>query len=340
MTVQNTRVLFTHAPTGWPQSSDFTVDKTQLDLELPLSDGQLLVKTLYLSLDPYMRGRMNVDKASYIAPWKLNEPASGGTILEVIRSTDPKFTKGDILVSRSTWESYAVVASSSCQKIHPDGIPLSYYVGVLGMPGLTAYVGLRIGKPKEGETIYISAASGAVGQIVGQLAKMKGLRVVGSAGSDAKVAYLRDLGFEAFNYKTMEHEDAMRKYCPNGIDIYFENVGGATLDNVLVHMNNHGRIPLCGMISQYNSSPETAYGVKNLMLAVGKRLELTGFIVSDHLADSKQFLNEMTQWIREKRITYKEDVVEGLEKAPEALIGVLKGENFGKRVVKVEISGT
>lgn len=339
-TVENTRVLFIRSPTGWASVSDFKIEKAQLNLDtLPLADGTLLVKTLYLSLDPYMRGRMNINATSYRNPWQLNLPANGGTVVEVVRSADSKFSQGDVLVAFSTWETYSVVSAAECQKINPaPGIPLSYYIGVLGMPGLTAYVGLfKFGKPKKGETIYISAASGAVGQVVAQIAKIQGLTVIGSAGSDTKVEFLKGLGFDhAFNYKTMDHEKAMQQFCSNGIDIYFENVGGATLDNVLLHMNNFGRIPLCGMISQYNTTPDTVYGVKNLMQAVSRRLDLAGFIVSDHSAEYQQeFLNQVTQWILEKKITYREDIAEGLENVPESLIAVLKGGNFGKQIVKL-----
>jgi NADPH-dependent curcumin reductase CurA len=216
-------------------------------------------------------------------------------------------------------------------------VPLSWYLGVLGMPGMTAYVGLLdIGKPKAGETVYVSAAAGAVGQIVGQLARMQGCRVVGSAGSDDKVAWLtREAGYDAaFNYKTSGPLGAaLGEHCPKGIDVYFENVGGAMLDAVLTRMNVRGRIAACGMISQYNlEQPE---GVHNLMAVVGNRLTIQGFIVSDHFDRLPQFIQQMTGWLADGKVVYREDVAEGIENAPAAFIGMLKGENFGKQVVKI-----
>ncbi|TPX30956.1 hypothetical protein SmJEL517_g05606 [Synchytrium microbalum] len=356
MTVaENTRVLFNREPKGLPTNDDFKIVKEQIQLDtVPLKDGEVLVKTLFLSLDPYMRGRMRVNVASYAASWQIGQPANGGTVVEVVRSLDPKFVAGDKALSFGTWETYTVVAGKSLTKVDaPAGIPLSYYLGVLGMPGLTAYAGLlKLGKPKAGETLYVSSAAGAVGQVV-----------VGSAGSDDKVEFIKTLGYDkAFNYKTINHDKALETNCPDGIDIYFEQVGGGKfrfwilvlkfclrarpdprystqptemLDSVIMKMNNFGRIPLCGMISQYNSTGEM-YGVKNLIQAVGKRLELHGFIVSDYSQELQpQFMADMLQWISEKKMVYKEEVAVGLESAPAAFIGMLQGKNFGKQVVQV-----
>jgi len=242
------------------------------------------------------------------------------------------------VVSLLAWETYTVIKNfSATSKIPELGIPLSNWIGVLGMPGMTAFIGLhKIGNPKVGETIFISAASGAVGQLVGQLAKILGLRVVGSAGEDSKVEYLvKELKFDAaFNYKTCDMNAELTKHCPKGIDIYFENVGGKTLEVVLTHCNNFARIPVCGMISQYNTQKPDP--IHNLFLLIVKRIRMEGFIVGDDWATYwPQFVKEIPELVKKGEIKYKEDITEGLEKAPEAFVGMLKGNNFGKTIVKV-----
>ncbi|CAG8547485.1 12520_t:CDS:2, partial [Dentiscutata heterogama] len=242
------------------------------------------------------------------------------------------------------WEEYTHIPANAtsgieslAKEIANSNAPKSYFLGILGMPGMSAYVGLnKIGKPKKGETIFITAASGAVGQVVGQIAKIKGLRVIGSAGDDSKIKYLEEeLNFDgAFNYKTCNTDEKLRELCPNGIDIYFDNVGGETLETVLNHLNIFGRVVACGMISQYNT--KTPYGIKNLMQVVGKRLLIQGFIVSDHYQEmSESFQKEMGEWLKQGKLKYKEDIVEGIQNAPEAFVNMLTGKNFGKMVIKI-----
>jgi hypothetical protein len=278
------------------------------------------------------------DVKSYTTPFKLGEPLDGGSVGQVLRSRAPGFEEGDFVASRGGgWREYTVADARQYQKVDPKVGPLSAYLGVLGMPGMTAYVGLLdLGKPAPGETVFVSAAAGAVGGLAGQIARIKGCRVVGSAGSDAKVAHVREtLGFnEAFNYKAGPVADALEHTCPEGIDVYFDNVGGDHLEAAIGKMKNYGRIVLCGAISQYNATaPEP--GPRNLMLAVGKRLTLRGFIVSDHQDRKQDFLRDVGGWLREGKVKDVETTVEGLEKAPEAFIGLLRGENLGKMVVRL-----
>jgi NADPH-dependent curcumin reductase CurA len=256
----------------------------------------------------------------------------------VAESNNERFAAGDYVTGMLGWEQFSLAkGGAGLVKVDATAAPLSYYLGVLGMPGMTAYVGLLdIGRPKEGETVYVSAAAGAVGQIVGQIARLKGARVVGSAGSDDKVAWLTgEAGYDAaFNYKTAGSlAETLAGHCPKGIDVYFENVGGRMLDAVLTKMNLRGRIVACGMISQYNL--ERPEGVHNLMAVVAQRLLIQGFIVSDHYDQRSRFLQEMGGWLRAGQVKYREDVAEGIENAPAAFIGMLKGRNFGKQVVKL-----
>jgi len=336
-------VIFKEVPTEFPVPGQHlaTVD-THKDINTEIGPGEVLVKVLFISLDPYMRGRMRpAEVKSYEPAFTLGQPFSGHGIGEVVKSNNPDFPVGVKVVSLLAWETYTVIkqnnwfATTKITEI--EGIPLSNWIGVLGMPGMTAFVGLhKIGNPKVGETIFISAASGAVGQLVGQLAKGLGLRVVGSAGEDSKVEYLvKELKFDAaFNYKTCDMNAELTKHCPKGIDIYFENVGGKTLEVVLTHCNNFARIVVCGMISQYNTQkPE---GIHNLFLLIVKRIRMEGFIVSDDWATYwPQFVKEIPELIKKGEIKYKEDIAEGLEKAPEAFVGMLKGHNLGKAIVKV-----
>lgn len=333
MARDNTAVLLKSRPTGWVTEDNFEIVTRPAGEP---GEGEALVRNLYMSVDPYMRGRMRAGK-SYAAPWEVGAVCQAGMVGQVVASNASNVAEGDYVSGMLGWEQYSVAPAKGLMKVNPDAAPLSYYLGIMGMPGMTAWVGLLdIGEPKEGETVYVSAASGAVGQVVGQIAKLKGCRVVGSAGEDDKVAYIRDeLGFDAaFNYKTVGSlTGALRESCPDGIDVYFENVGGAMLDAVLANINPFGRIVACGMISQYNL--EQAEGVKNLMVIVGNRVKFQGFIVSDHFAKMPEFIREMGGWLAEGKVKYRESVTKGIENAPKAFIGMLKGENFGKAVVEI-----
>ncbi|KAJ3410363.1 hypothetical protein HDV05_003866 [Chytridiales sp. JEL 0842] len=339
MAQTKTQVIFKSEPKGFVSVDNMEVRQVPFSIEsVELKDGDVLIEPSYFSLDPYMRGRMRVGAASYVAGFALNAPMSGGAVGKVVKSNNADFPVGTVVVGHMTWESYVVVPKAAgLTKINESlGVPLSFYLGILGMPGMTAYSGLlKIGKPKAGETLFVSAASGAVGLVVCQIGKILGLRVVGSAGSDDKVAYLRDvLKIDgAFNYKTEDIAESLDKHCPNGIDIYFENVGGETLDAVLPRMNNFGRIPVCGMISQYNGA---GYGLKNTMNIVGKRLLLQGFIVSDYYAEmQEQFVKDVSNWVKEGKLVYRETIVEGIENIPKTLVGLFTGDNFGKAIVKL-----
>ena len=330
----NKQVLLKSRPQGWVTPENFEIAEAPAPAP---GDGDVLVRGLYMSVDPYMRGRM-MDRKSYVPPFQIGEPLKAGVVGQVVESKNPNLKPGQIVSGMLDWAEYTLVkGGTGLMPIPQSNVPLSYFLGVLGMPGMTAYVGLLdIGKPKQGETVYVSAAAGAVGQIVGQIAKMKGCRVVGSAGDDEMVGWLtKEAGYDAaFNYKTVGSLDkALAEHCPKGIDVYFENVGGAMLDAVLVKMNVRGRIVACGMISQYNlEKPE---GVHNLMMVVGNRLTIQGFIVSDHFDRLPTFIQEMSGWLAEGKIKYREDVADGIAAAPAAFIGMLKGENKGKQVVKI-----
>jgi NADPH-dependent curcumin reductase CurA len=297
----------------------------------------MLVRVVYLSIDPYMRGRMS-DARSYVPPVALGDVMEGGTVGEVVRSNHPRFAMGDVVEGRLGWQEYAVTDGKGVRKINPSVAPISTAVGVLGMPGLTAYFGLlEVGQPKAGETVVVSAASGAVGGLVGQIAKLKGCRAVGLAGSDAKVDYLtRELGYDAgINYRTTPDLDAaLRAACPGGIDVYFDNVGGRITEAVTRHVNPFARIAVCGLISQYNlTEPELA--PRNERFVLVKRVRIQGFLVFDFAARYKEGLAQLTEWLRQGRLKYREDVVDGLERAPDALLAVLQGRNFGKMLVRV-----
>ncbi|ORY98170.1 hypothetical protein BCR43DRAFT_524221 [Syncephalastrum racemosum] len=344
--VNNKQVLFTKVPPpGYPVPGEhMQVKESQFDLDQPLGADEYIIKNLYLSVDPYMRGRMrDASKESYSSAFGLGKPMDGFTISVVLKSNNANVKEGDLVYGQGAgqFEEYTKVTGHLLKvytvRNNPKttGLPLSNYVGALGMPGLTAYAGLKkYGQPKAGETLYVSAASGAVGQLVGQIGKVLGLRVVGSAGSDDKVAYLNEIGFDgAFNYKTSDANQKLGELCPNGIDIYFENVGGAMLEAVINHMNTYGRIVACGMISQYNR--EKPEGVHNLMQIVGKRLRMEGFIVTDSMDMEPAFLEEVSEWLIQGKIKYRETIADGIEKTPEALLDVFHGRNFGKQVVKI-----
>lgn len=327
------RVVLVRRPPAEPAESDFRLE--EVDVPAP-GPREVLVRVIYLSLDPYQRGRMR-DAVSYAAPVGLGEVMAGGTVGEVMQSNHPGFAVGDIVEDRLGWQEYALGGGPSLRKVDAKMGPLSTANGVLGMPGMTAYFGLlEVGKPKPGETVVVSAASGAVGQSVGQIAKIMGCRTVGIAGGAAKCAFVKDtLGFDAaIDYKAEKDLDAaLRAACPNGVDVYFDNVGGAISDAVLRNLNFFARVSLCGSISQYNATtPEM--GPRLAGTFVGKRVSMRGFIVSDFAAHFDPARRQMADWIRSGRIKYREDIVEGIEKAPRAFIGLLRGENFGKLLVK------
>lgn len=337
MNESNTQVLFRSRPDGLPSENNFEIVKNAVP---EAGDGQVLRRTIYLSLDPYMRGRMSTAR-SYAEPARLGEPMVGSTISEVIESKNPRYRAGDVVLGFDGWQAWAVSDGKGLRKLDPAEAPISYAVGVLGMPGLTAWVGLLdIGRPKEGETVVVSAAAGAVGSIAGQIAKIKGCRVVGTAGSDEKCAFVvNDLGFDAcINYKTEDLSAALKAACPGGIDIYFDNVGGAVLQAVLKRINVHARIPLIGLISQYNDVKPSPG--PNLGSVLANRALIQGMIIFDHVDRMPDFLRDMAQWLREGRVRYREDIVQGLENAPRAFIGLLQGENIGKRVVQVAADPT
>jgi NADPH-dependent curcumin reductase len=338
MTTLNKQWHLVSRPSGEPTPDNFKL----VEAPLPeLQDGQLLVRNHYLSLDPYMRGRMN-DSKSYVAPQPLTAVMEGGTVGEVVASKNDHFKVGDKVVSRGGWQLYQVVDATQrgmLQKVDTTQVPLSAYLGAVGMPGVTAWYGLmKIIEPKAGETIVVSAASGAVGSVVGQLAKGLGCRVVGLAGGPQKCkAVVDELGFDAcIDYK--QHPDlkslsaALKEACPKGIDGYFENVGGLILDAVLLRANAFSRIAMCGMISGYNGSP---IPLQFPQLILSNRMKVQGFIVSEHMEHWPQALKELGAGVASGKLKYRETVAQGIEAAPEAFIGLLKGKNFGKQLVKL-----
>ena len=335
-TLPNTyrRVVLVRRPPGEPAESDFRVEETSMPEP---KHGEVLVKVAYLSLDPYQRGRMR-DAASYAAPVGLGEVMTGGIVGEVVKSNGARFAVGDIVEDRLGWQEYAIGGAASMRKVDPSLAPISTANGVLGMPGMTAYFGLlEVGQPKPGETIVVSAASGAVGQVVGQIGKIMGCRVVGIAGGTRKCTFVTgELGFDAcVDYKAEKDLDAaLRAACPNGIDVYFDNVGGEISDAVLRNINFFGRVALCGSISQYNATTPPM-GPRLLGTFVGKRVRAQGFIVTDFAGKYDAAMRQMGEWIRSGQLKYREDVVQGIDKAPRAFIGLLRGENFGKLLVKM-----
>ncbi|KAM7460855.1 hypothetical protein LguiA_028976 [Lonicera macranthoides] len=336
--VSNKQVVLKDYVSGFPKESDMIAKTSTISLKVPEGSKAVLVKNLYLSCDPYMRSRMKNIQGSYVESFTPGSPITGYGVAKVLDSGHPNFKKGDLVWGMTGWEEYSLItATDQLFKIQHTDVPLSYYTGLLGMAGMTAYAGFyEVCSPKKGETVYISAASGAVGQLVGQFAKLLGCYVVGSAGSKEKVDLLKNkFGFdEAFNYKEEQDLDAaLKRYFPNGIDIYFENVGGKMLDAVLLNMRLHGRIAVCGMISQYNlEEPE---GVRNLFCLIMKRIRMEGFLVFDYYHLYPKFLELVLPQIKEGKIVYVEDTAEGLESAPAALVGLFSGRNVGKQVVVV-----
>ncbi len=330
--MDNKRIVLASRPKGWVTQDNFRLETAPLPQP---KDGEVLVKNLWLSLDPYMRGRMN-DTKSYAAKQELGEVMIGGTVGEVVESKNPKFAVGDKVLGMFGWQQYGLSSGAGLNKIDASRVPMQAFLGVLGMPGVTAWVGLLdLCQPKTGETVAVSAASGAVGSVVGQIAKLKGCRAVGIAGGKAKCDYVvKELGFDAcVDYKAGKLRDDLKAAAPNGIDCYFENVGGEILDAALARMNAFSRIAVCGLISQYNVTEP--YGVKNFGSILTNRIKVQGFIVSDRMELWAKALPELIGWVAGGKIKYRESVAQGLENAPKAFIGLLKGENFGKQLVKI-----
>ena len=326
------RVVLVRRPAAEPGSEDFRVEEVAVPSPGP---REVLVRVIYLSLDPYMRGRMR-DAASYASPVGIGEVMTGGTVGEVVQSNHPAYQAGDIVEDRLGWQEYAIGPGPAMRKVDPSLAPISTANGVLGMPGMTAYFGLfEVGQPKAGETVVVSAASGAVGQLVGQLAKIAGCRAVGIAGGARKCAFVKDeLGFDTcIDYKAeRDLTAAVKAACPSGVDVYFDNVGGPVSDAVLGNLNFFARVALCGSISQYNTAEP---GPRWLGTFVGKRVTARGFIVWDFNSRYGSAMQRMGEWVRTGRIKYREDIVAGIENAPRAFIGMLRGDNFGKMQVKL-----
>ena len=337
MTRTNSRVLLNAHPAGFPADTDFKL------VETPIPDpaaGEVLIRTIYLSLDPYMRGRMNPG-ASYAKNVEIGDVMTAQTVGQVVASRHDQFAEGDIVLSGNGWQEYAVADARGVRKLDPAAAPISTALGVLGMPGMTAYVGLLdVGELKTGDNVVVSAASGAVGGVVGQIARIKGCRVVGVAGVQKKCDYVTgELRFDAcVSHRSDTFADDLKAACPDGIDLYFENVGGKVFDAVLPLLNDFARVPICGRIANYNMTrlPDGPNEVPRLMgLTLVRRLMIRGFIVFDHAARQNDFLRDVSGWIRSGELKYREDIVEGIDRAVGAFQGLLRGENFGKLLVRV-----
>lgn len=337
--VRNKQIIFKDYINGFPKESDMMIKSSTIKLKVPEDCyDAVLVKNLYLSCDPYMRSRMSKLDDNYVPIFIPGSTISGDGVSKVVDSSHPDFKKGDLVAGITGWEEYTLIQSTEMiRKIQHSHLPLSYHIGILGMPGLTAYAGFHeISSPKHGESVFVSAASGAVGQLVGQFAKLLGCYVVGTAGTKHKVDLLKNkLGFDdAFNYKEEADLDAaLKRYFPEGIDIYFENVGGKMLDAVLLNMKVNGRIATCGMISQYNL--KEGEGVRNLFAIVAKQIRMQGFLVFHYRHLYPKLYDLVVPLLRQGNIRYVEDVAEGLESAPAALIGLFSGRNVGKQLVRL-----
>lgn len=336
----NRRIVLAQRPQGQPTPDCFRLEQSAIPQP---QAGEVLLRTLYLSLDPYMRGRMN-EGPSYAEPIKIGEVMGGGTVCRVEESRAPGFKAGDVVLAFSGWQDYATVPVQGLRKLDPQALPVSWSLGVLGMPGLTAYVGLLdIGEPKPGETIVVAAATGPVGATVGQIAKIKGCRAVGIAGGAEKCDYaVSELGFDAcLDHYREDLPQQLAAACPNGIDVYFENVGGHVLQAVVPLLNIGARIPVCGLIAWYNLAglpPDPDFTPVLMRRVLTQRLKVQGFIVSDHGKRSGDFARDVSGWLKAGKMKYREDVIDGLEHAPQALIGLLQGSNFGKLVIRVSPS--
>jgi NADPH-dependent curcumin reductase CurA len=321
-------------PHGWPTLNDFSLARVEVPSP---ADGQVLVRNLFMSVDPYMRGRMN-DVKSYVPPFQVGQPLEGGAIGEIVESRAGGLEPGDAVLSMRGWREYFVADAREVMRVDRSLAPLSAFLGALGMTGMTAWVGLKLADVRAGDRVFVSAAAGAVGSIAGQLAKLRGCYVVGSAGSPAKVALLLnkdEFGFDAaFNYKDGELRAQLRNAAPEGLDVYFDNVGGDHLEAALAAMRDHGRIVACGSISRYNDEAPPP-GPRNLFLVVTKRLTIKGFIVLDWRAERPAFLKEVGALVAEGKLRPKETIVEGLERAPQAFLDLMRGANVGKMIVRL-----
>ena len=327
------QIILKSRPKGLPTLENFKME----EIEIPeIKNNEVLLEGMYYSVDPYMRGRMN-DTKSYAPPFETGKPLSGGVVAKVIESKSEKFQVGDIITGNLPWRKKMIAAEKDIRKIDSTVAPASYYLGILGMTGLTSYFGLmHIGKPKAGETVVVSGAAGAVGMVVGQIAKIKGCRVIGIAGSDEKIQMLKEeLGFDdAINYKTTtDMKKALAKACPKGVDVYFDNVGGDISDAIMMHLNFQARVVICGQISLYNST-ETPMGPRLQPILLTRSVLMQGFIISDFQSDFPEGIQHLVSWIKEGKLKFKETVVHGFEKLPQALLGLFKGDNTGKMIVK------
>ncbi len=334
MTQMNKQIIMKTRPVGMPILENFEIQESSIP---EIRHGEVLIQILWLSLDPYMRGRMSSAK-SYAASLNEGDVIVGGAVGRVIETKSPDYNKGDIVEGFTLgWQEYAIASPSSIRKVDPSLAPIQTAVGVLGMPGMTAFFGLlHVGKPIPGDTVVVSAASGAVGQLVGQIAKIGGCKVVGIAGGKEKCAFLTDtLNFDAaIDYKNENIDQKLKEYCPEGINVYFDNVGGRITDAVINQLANYARVAVCGVISQYNlTEPEPGLRTHRSMLTNQATTE--GFLVFQFAQKYHIGMKRMAKWIQEGRIIYKEDVVKGLEKAPSAFIGLMNGKNFGKLLIKV-----
>jgi NADPH-dependent curcumin reductase CurA len=328
----NRQILLKSRPEGAPGLDNFEL--AQAPIPEP-GEGEVLLRNVYLSLDPYMRGRMSAAK-SYAKPAAIGQPMVGGTVCEIFKSRNPQYAAGDIVLGYGGWQDYALSNGAGLRKLDPTAAPVSTALGVLGMPGMTAYVGLlEIGQPKPGETVVVAAASGAVGSVVGQIARIKGCNAVGIAGGADKCRFVVDeLGFDAcVDHRAADFAKQLEAACPAGIDVYFENVGGAVQQTVWPLLNDFARIPVCGLIAQYDAT--VPLPGPDMFSVLRKRLLLRGFIVWDFAAKQGDFLCDVGEWVRSGRLKYREDIAEGLESAPAAFIGMLRGRNFGKTLVRI-----
>ncbi|MFC3041872.1 NADP-dependent oxidoreductase [Virgibacillus xinjiangensis] len=333
MTNTNRCILLASRPEGMPDEGNFEL--VEEGVPEP-ADGELLIQTIYLSVDPYMRGRMTGVR-TYISPFDTGKVLTGGVVGKVVVSRNPNFEKGEMVTGNLPWADYSLSDGKYLRKLDPEAAPVSTALGIAGMPGLTAYFGLLdIGKPQPGETVVISGAAGAVGTVAGQIAKLYGCRVIGIAGSEKKTSYLQqELGFDAvINYRTENMKEAVKQHCPDGVDIYFDNVGGPISDMVMKRINYKARIILCGQISQYNlKQPEQGPRLQGQLIQRSALMQ--GFIVSDYADRHAEGIKQLGQWLKDGKLQYRENVVNGLENAPQAFIGLFHGENLGKQLVKV-----
>lgn len=331
--MRNKTILLRNRPTGKPSPDDFEFKEEKQPVA---GEGELLVKSIYISVDPYLRGRMR-DEGSYIEPFKLMEPLESGGIAEVVESKNSNFKKGDLVSGMLQWKKFQTVTGAGLNKVDKSIAPLSVFLGVLGLTGITAYLGLeKIGKLKAGETLLVSGAAGAVGSVVGQIGKIKGCTVIGIAGSDEKLNHIKDLGFDkGINYKsTGDIQQEIARQAPNGIDVYFDNVGGEILDAALLNMNKFGRVINCGAISLYNATI-TPVGPRPEGILIKKSLLMQGFIVRDYVKDFGPAINQLSSWLKEDKIKYSETIVEGFDNIPQAFIDLFDGKNEGKMIVKI-----